>query len=72
MIRHPTDSLLVFQRSKWPPEPFEREESMGQVMIWILLPLGALLSLGACALSLSPFSALQLARLLPLFYGDLP
>ena len=46
MIRHPTDLLLMLQRSEQPAGFFEREESMGQVMVWVLLPLCPLLSLG--------------------------
>lgn len=56
MIRQPTDLLLMWQRSKWPDGLFEREESMDQVMLWVLVPLCSLLSLRARALTLTvPF-----------------
>lgn len=58
----------MLQRSKWLAGLFEREESMGQVMAWVLLP--ALLFLGACTLTLSPFPAQKLAIFL-LSFGRL-
>lgn len=63
---------VMLQRFKWPAGVFEREGSMGQVMVWLLLPLGALLSLGSCSLTLIvPFPRSVACTLTPSFLGGL-
>lgn len=72
MLRLPTDSLLMLQRSKWPAGLFEREESMSQVIVWVLLYFFALLSLRACSHSLTlPFPSSAACTLSPSFLGGL-
>lgn len=71
MVRHPTDSLMMLQRSKWPAGLFERGKH-GPRHGWVLLPLCALLSLMACTLTLTvPFPRSAICTFSPFFLGGL-
>lgn len=71
MVRHPTDSLMMLQKSKWPAGLFERGKH-GPCHGWVLLPLCTLLSLMACTLTLTvPFPRSATCIFSPSFLGGL-